>query len=107
MYICIHVSRFQAGQEARFINKVHAPPFWPYSPLETTQGQIEGCFSQLLFKSYLPKVEYVGSWLQICPLVASRVERLVQSHRTREPGGLLFTPKLSDLNHTLSVSTSE
>jgi len=41
--------------------------------LETTQGQIDGFFSQLPFKCYLPEVASVGDWLEICPKVASRV----------------------------------
>ena len=41
--------------------------------LETTQGQVDGSFSQLPFKFHLPEVASVGDCLEICPWVASRV----------------------------------
>ena len=41
--------------------------------LETTQGRIDGFFSQLPFKCYLPEVASVGYCFKICPWVASRV----------------------------------
>ena len=53
------------------------PPSLSLSTLETTQGQIDGFFSQLLFKCYLPEVASVGDSLKICPWVASRVGRVV------------------------------
>ena len=43
------------------------------STLKKTQGQIDGFFSQLPFKCYLPEVASVGDRLKICPRVASRV----------------------------------
>ena len=41
--------------------------------LETTQGQMDGFFSQLLFKCYLPEVASLCDLLKICPWVVSRV----------------------------------
>ena len=41
--------------------------------LKTTQGQIDGFFSQFPFNCYLPEVASVGDGLEICPWVASRV----------------------------------
>ena len=38
--------------------------------LETTQGQIDGFFSQLRFKYYLPEVASMGDRLKIRPWVA-------------------------------------
>jgi hypothetical protein len=43
------------------------------STLETTQGQIDGFFSQIPFKFYLPEVASVEDGLEIFPWVASRV----------------------------------
>ena len=40
--------------------------------LETTLGQTDGFFSQLIFKCYLPEVASVKDWRKICPWVASR-----------------------------------
>ena len=45
----------------------------PKATLKTSQGQIDGFFSQLPFKCYLPEVASVGDALKICPWVASRV----------------------------------
>ena len=46
-----------------------------------TQGQMDGIISQLPFKGCLPEVASVGDWPQICPWVASRVERVAnQDH---------------------------
>ena len=41
------------------------------------QGQIDGFFSQLPFKCYLPEVASVGDSLQICPWVASRAAHML------------------------------
>ena len=41
--------------------------------LETTQGQIDGFFSQLPSKCDLQEVASVGDGVKICPWVASRV----------------------------------
>ena len=48
-------------------------PVVTHSTLETTQGQIDGFFSQLPFRCYLPEVASVGDRHKICPWVASRV----------------------------------
>ena len=40
---------------------------------ETTQGQMDGFFSQLLYKFYLEEVATVGDWRMICPPHNSRV----------------------------------
>ena len=45
----------------------------PSPTLETTQRQIDGFFSQLPFKCYLPEEASVGCGLRICLWVASRV----------------------------------
>ena len=41
--------------------------------LETPRRQIDGFFSQLPFKCFLPEVASVGYRLKICPWVVSRV----------------------------------
>ena len=45
--------------------------------LEPTQGQIDGCLSQLPFKCYFPGAASVGDRLKMCPWVVSRVQPVV------------------------------
>ena len=58
-----------------FCMKVEATIWsWPcYTALETTNGQMDGFFSQLSYKCHQNRVASVGDWLKICPWVASRV----------------------------------
>ena len=59
--------------------QVRTPSRGSNTTLETTQGQMIGFFSQLLFKCYLEEVASVGDWRKICPRLDSRVENgLVQ-----------------------------
>ena len=44
------------------------------SALVATQGQMNGFFSQLPFKSYLQEVASVGDQMKICPQLDSRVD---------------------------------
>ena len=43
----------------------------PASTLETTQGQIDGFFSQLPHTDHLEEVASVGYWIKICPQLDS------------------------------------
>ena len=45
--------------------------------LDTTPGQIDGFFSQLPLKCYLPELASVGDLLKICPWVASGEKRRI------------------------------
>ena len=51
------------------------PPPFPHLPtLEITQGQIDGFFSQLPYKSHLEEVVSAGDWHKNCPQPDSRAE---------------------------------
>ena len=45
---------------ARALRRTLLASWVPQPTFETTQGQIDGIFSQLLFKCYLPEVASVG-----------------------------------------------
>ena len=62
-------------------------PFSREVTLETSQGQIDGFFSQLPFKCYLSEVASVGNRLKTCPWVASRAV-LASSYHSRPLGRL-------------------
>ena len=51
---------------------VHVKQSW-YAIAETTQGQMDGFFSQLQYKYHLEGVASVGDRLEICPQLDSRV----------------------------------
>ena len=57
------------------------------STLEATQGQNDSFFSQLPYKCHQNRVASVGDWLEICPWVASRVERGCLSQTGEDEGG--------------------
>jgi len=91
LYVCIHMKllTLNQGDDARLqwasrgtimseVLNVRDPD--KVTALMTTQGQIDGFFSQLSFGCYLPEVASVGDWLNICPWVASRASILKLDH---------------------------
>jgi hypothetical protein len=61
--------------------------------LEATQGQMDGFFSQLLYKCHLQESASVGDRLKICPHIDSRVVPL-------QPPPPLSTPHDEKLQHS-------
>ena len=70
VYVCIYVFILVKEVHAELLRQLAAQIT---ATLKTSQGQIDGLFSQLQSKFHLSEVASVGDWFRICPWVASRV----------------------------------